>query len=76
MTALTERQVRKLRPGDFVYYKERAGQLSNQVFEATVLEKYPRFVLLECKANVDGSTFRTCFNYDDTVEFSGYRLYQ
>lgn len=76
MTALTERQVRKLQPGDFVYYKERAGQLSNQVFEATVLEKYPRFVLLECKANVDGSTFKTCFNYDDTVEFSGYRLYQ
>ena len=76
MVALTERQVRKLQPGDFVYYKERAGQLSNQVFEATVLEKYPRFVLLECKANVDGSTFKTCFNYDDTVEFSGYRLYQ
>ena len=76
MTALTERQVRKLQPGDFVYYKERAGQLSNQVFEATVLEKYPRFVLIECKANVDGSTFKTCFNYDDTVEFSGYRLYQ
>ena len=76
MTALTERQVRKLQPGDFVYYKERAGQLSNQVFEATVLEKYPRFVLLECKANADGSTFKTCFNYDDTVEFSGYRLYQ
>ena len=76
MTALTERQVRKLQPGDFVYYKERAGQLSNQVFEATVLEKYPRFVLLECTANVDGSTFKTCFNYDDTVEFSGYRLYQ
>lgn len=76
MTALTEKQVRKLQPGDFVYYKERAGQLSNQVFEATVLEKYPRFVLLECKANVDGSTFKTCFNYDDTVEFSGYRLYQ
>lgn len=76
MTALTERQVRKLQPGDFVYYKERAGQLSNQVFDAIVLEKYPRFILLECKANVDGSTFKTCFNYDDTVEFGGYRLYQ
>ncbi len=76
MTALNEHQVRKLQPGDFVYYKERDGQLSNQMFEATVLEKYPRFVLLECKANIDGSTFRTCYNYNDTVEYSGYRLYQ
>ena len=45
MIALNERQVRKLRPGDFVYYKERDGQLSSHLYEATVLEKYPRFVL-------------------------------
>lgn len=76
MTALNERQVRKLRPGDFVYYKERDGQLSSHLYEATVLEKYPRFVLLECQANIDGTTFKTCYNYDDTVEYSGYRLYQ
>lgn len=76
MVLLNENQVRRLKIGDQVIYKERDGQLSPHFYEATVLEKYPRFVLLECKANVDGSTFRTCFNYDDTVEFGGYRLYQ
>ena len=76
MVLLNENQVRRLKIGDQVIYKERDGQLSSHLYPATVIGKYPRFVLLECEANIDGSTFKTCFNYDDTVENSGYRLYR
>lgn len=84
MVVLNEEQVRKLKVGDDVIYKERAGLLSGHLFKAKVIGKYPRFVLLSCAASKyfneayedSERYFNTCFNYDDCVELGGYRLYK
>lgn len=84
MVMLNEHQVRSLKVGDDVVYKERAGSLNSHFFKSKVIGKYPYFVLLSCAANRDFNDdyedseryFNTCFNYNDCVDFGGYRLYK
>lgn len=77
MESLSKEAVRKLNIGDQVIYKERDGVLSTHHYKATVIGKYPNFILLSCIANkLNNSKFNTCFCYDDGIEFGGYKLYK
>ena len=83
MVKLNLDQVKKLKIGDMVAYKERGGDLSNFLYKAKVIGKYPNFVLLSCAATKNplldyGDAtryFNTCFAYTDCCEFGGYSLY-
>lgn len=83
MKRLDEDQVRNLKVGDMVAYKERGGDLSNFLYKAKVMGKYKHFILLSCAATKNplndyedaGRYFNTCFSYTDCVEYSGYSLY-
>lgn len=69
---LTREEIEKLNIGDEVVYKEKDGHLSNTKYLATVVEKHSRFLVLSCLANENtGQRFRTSFNYDDAVFYSG-----
>lgn len=77
MISLNEEQVRRLNIGDEVIYKERSGLLSTHHYRATVIGKYPNFILLSCVANrFNNTSFNTCFCYDDGIELGGYKLYK
>ena len=83
MKRLEEGQVRNLKVGDMVAYKERNGDLSMFLFKAKVIGIYKHFVLLSCAATKNplkdyedaGRYFNTCYAYKDCCEFSGYSLY-
>lgn len=84
MVSLTEAQVRRLKVGDDVIYKERSGVLNTHHYKAKVTGVYPNFILLSCAANLDpndsyedaNNYFNTCFCYNDGVDFGGYKLYK
>jgi len=84
MIALNETQVRQLKVGDDVIYKERSGSLNPYWLRARVVGKYPHFVTLSVAANKDfrdsyedaKNYFTTSFCYNDGIEFGGYRLYK
>lgn len=83
MIKLNENQVKKLKVGDKVAYKERSGDLSPFLYKAKVVGKYKYFVLLRCAATKNPLLsyeeaeryFNTCFAYKDCCEYSGYSLY-
>lgn len=83
MIRLNERQVRKLKVGDMVAYKERGGELSNFLYKAKVMGIYPNFILLSCAGTKNPLLeyedaeryFNTTFAYKDCCEYSGYSLY-
>ena len=76
MKRLNEDQVRNLKVGDMVAYKERGGDLSSFLYKAKVMAKHKHFVLLSCAATKNplkdyedaGRYFNTCFSYTDCVE--------
>ena len=76
MTALNEKQVRALVVGEKVYYKERYGSLIDTLFEATVLEIYEYFILLECKVPRFDIFFKTTFAFTDCASETSYRFYK
>ena len=84
MVILNENQVKKLKVGDMVAYKERSGDLQHFLFRAKVIGIYPRFLLLNCAATRNplkeyedcDRFFNTCFNFDDAGKpYSGSILF-
>lgn len=83
MIRLNEQQVRNLKIGDKVAYKEKNGDLSVFLYKAKVIGKYSNFVLLSCAATKNPLLdyedaeryFTTTYSYKDCCEYSGYSLY-
>lgn len=84
MIPLTEKEIRNLKIGEDVLYRERSGQLSTILLRARVIEKHGNFITLRCAANADirdtydkaKNYFNTSFCYNDGIEYGGYRLYK
>lgn len=84
MICLNENQVRRLKVGDDVIYKERNGSLNMYFYRAKVIGVYPYFVTLSVAANKDindtyedaTNYFNTSYSYTDGVAFGGYKLYR
>lgn len=84
MILLNEKQIRKLKVGDEVVYKERSGALNMYFYRAKVIGVYPYFVTLNVAANKNFNDayedaqnyFNTSVCYNDDVTFGGYKLYR
>lgn len=77
MVSLKEEEVRALKVGDKVFYRETNGNLAGCLFDATVVEIYPRFILLECKTPDFNNYFKTTFAFTDCLgDFAGRKLYK
>lgn len=84
MITLNESQVRRLKVGDEVFYKERSGQLNPYLLRAKVIGKFQHFILLSVAANKDWKDsyesaknyFNTSYCYNDGITFGGYKLYK